>query len=311
MTQIQTQKNRSNKLTKPLEQINLANVQIWMLKNAYEQSTIKQVTKRLKRLTKKCDTTNPEAVKAYIASLKVSNAFKESLIETYAIYMRNIGAQWNQPFYDRYDKKRKAPKEELIDFIINHARPVMKFKLSMEKDLGTRPIELFWLKVGDVDQETGIVSITGAKHTIGREGKLKIATLQQLRIYIEKNQLKLNDHIFNGTSDNMSATYRTLRNRLAKKYGRPELKQVQLYDFRRFFASKIYHLTGKELLVKQLLGHKDFRSTEKYISLFDNNTASWISIKATIDEEKQKCIEEDCIHITTEPNGAIWFKKPR
>jgi hypothetical protein len=66
-----------------------------MLKNAYEQTTIKQVTKRLKRLTNTCDTTNPEAVKAYIASLKVSNAYKESLIETYAIYMRSINQQWN------------------------------------------------------------------------------------------------------------------------------------------------------------------------------------------------------------------------
>jgi integrase len=311
MKQTQTQKNCSNEQPKPLEKINLTNVQIWMLKNAYEQTTIKQVTKRLKRLTKTCDTTNPEAVKIYIASLNVSNAYKESLIETYAIYMRSVNQQWNQPFYDRYDKKRKAPKEELIDFIISHARPVMKLKLSMEKDLGTRPVELFWLKVGDIDQETGLASITGAKHTIGREGKLKIATLQQLRIYLEKNQLKLNDHIFKGTSDNMSATYRTLRNRLAKKYGRPELKQIQLYDFRRFFASKAYHLTGKELLVKQLLGHKDFRSTEKYISLFDNNTASWIGIKAVTDEEKQKCIEEDYTHVTTETNGAMWFKKPR
>lgn len=309
MKQTQTQKNCSIEQLKPLEEMNLTNVQIWMLKNAYEPTTIKQVVKRLKRLKKSCDTANPEALKAYVASLKVSNAYKECLIEAYAVFMKSVNQKWNQPFYDRYDKKRKAPKEELIDFIISHARPVMKLKLSIQKDLGTRPIELFWLKVRDIDQETAIVSITGAKHTIGREGKLKIGTLQQLRIYIEKNQLKLNDYVFKGTSDNMGATYRTLRNRLAKKYGRPELKQVQLYDFRRFFASKAYHLSGKELLVKQLLGHRDFRSTEKYISLFDNNAVSWISIKATNDEEKQKCIAEDYILVAND-NGTFWFKKP-
>ena len=283
-----------------------------MMSNAYEQTTIKQTIKRLKRLQRNSDTSDPEAVKKYISNLKCGNAFKESLTETYAIYMRSINSKWNQPFYERYDKKRRAPKEELIDFIINHARPVMKLKLNIEKDLGTRPIELTWLKVGDIDLTTGIVSITGAKHTIGREGKLKIGTLGLLRVYIDRKQLRLNDQLFKcKNADNLCANYRQLRNRLAKKYNMPELKQVQLYDFRRFFASKTYHLTGKELLVKQLLGHKDFRSTEKYISLFDNNTASWKSIKATTDEEKQKCIEEDYIFVSSEPNGAMWFKKPR
>ena len=78
MKQIQTQKTCSNEQPKPLEQVNLTNVQIWMLKNAYEQSTIKQVIKRLKRIQKNCETSNPEAVKTYIAQLKCSNAFKES-----------------------------------------------------------------------------------------------------------------------------------------------------------------------------------------------------------------------------------------
>ncbi len=149
----------------------------------------------------------------------------------------------------------------------------MKFKLSMEKDLGTRPIELFWLKVGDVDQETGIVSITGAKHTIGREGKLKIATLTTTKNLHRKKPIKHKHHIFNRTRDNLSQHTDTPRNRIAKNYDRPELKQIQLYDFRRFFASKITNYQTKNFLVKQLLGHKDCRSTEKYISLFDNKKA--------------------------------------
>jgi hypothetical protein len=74
--------------------------------------------------------------------------------------MKSEGLQWKKPFYERYDKKRKAPKEELIDFIINHAKPVMKLRLSMSKDLGTRPIELTWLKTAGIDFTTGITNIT-------------------------------------------------------------------------------------------------------------------------------------------------------
>jgi hypothetical protein len=105
-----------------------------------------------------------------------ANAYKECLIETYDIYMQSKNKRWDKPFYSRYDKKRKAPKEQLIDFIIQHAKPVTRLKLMVEKDLGTRPVELFWLKVGDIDLSNGNVSITGAKHTIGREGKLKSNT---------------------------------------------------------------------------------------------------------------------------------------
>jgi hypothetical protein len=114
-----------------------------MLSNAYDQTTTKQVIKRPKRIQKNTNTSDPQTAQKYISNLNVTNGYKESLIETYAIYIRSIGAQWNQLFYERYDKKRKAPKEELIDFIINPVQPVTKLELSLEKDLGTRPIELF------------------------------------------------------------------------------------------------------------------------------------------------------------------------
>jgi integrase len=242
-----------------------------MKANAYEPSTIKQTLKRLKFLTANCNTNEPEEVKQFISVKQCSNSYKECLIESYAIYMRSINRQWNKPFYRRYDKKRKAPKEELIDFIISHARPTTKLKLSMEKDLGTRPIELYWLKVGDIDLSTGLVNITGAKHTVGREGKLKSNTLELLKAYISANELRINDKLFIGKdANNFAENYRHLRNRLAKKYNRPELKQVQLCDFRRFKASKEYKLSRHNLLyVKQLLGHKDIkttRSTSAYLT---------------------------------------------
>lgn len=80
-----------------------------------------------------------------------------------------------------------------MDFLINHARIEMSLKLSISKDLGQRPIELTWLTIKDIDLTTGIVSITGAKHTIGREGKLKTSTLGQLRVFVDRKQLKLTE----------------------------------------------------------------------------------------------------------------------
>lgn len=166
---------------------------LWMKRNAYEESTIKKTAKLLRHLQRNCNTKEPEEVKLYIANKTCGNGHKENLVEAYACFINSIGATWVQPFYQRYDKKRRAPKEELVDFLINHARIEMSLKLSISKDLGQRPIELTWLTIKDIDLTTGIVSITGAKHTIGREGKLKTSTLGQLRVFVDRKQLKLTE----------------------------------------------------------------------------------------------------------------------
>ena len=136
---------------------------LWMKRNAYEESTIKKTAKLLRHLQRNCNTTEPEEVKLYIAKKTCGNGHKENLVEAYACYINSEGLTWEQPFYERYDKKRRAPKEELVDFLINNARIEMKLKLSMSKDLGTRPIELTWLIVKDIDLTTGATAITGAK----------------------------------------------------------------------------------------------------------------------------------------------------
>jgi hypothetical protein len=120
--------------------------------------------------------------------------------------------------------------------MINHFRLEMALKLSMMKDLGTRPIELTWIKpLKDVDLTTGAVSLTGAKFTKGRTGKLKPKTLDLLKTYIEKKKLTINDPLFHPSrSDYFGDNYRHARNQLAKDFNMPELKQICLYDFRRF-----------------------------------------------------------------------------
>ena len=287
----------------------MPNVMIWMMKNAYEQTTIKKVAKLLRHLERNCNTNNPEEVKLCIARKECSNGHKQNLIEAYACFIRSLGLTWEQPFYQRYSKKRKAPKEELIDFLTNHARIEMSLKLSISKDLGQRPKELTWLTLKDIDLSTGNVSITGAKHTIGREGQLKAKSLELLKILIKKKNLTANSHIYNGTSDNLGNDYRHYRNRIADEYDMPELKQIQLYDFRRFKASKTYHLTNTLLLVKQLLGHKHVEQTEHYISLFDEKSMTWIPVIAHNQAEIEQAIKDDCI-LVCQAEGITYFKKP-
>jgi hypothetical protein len=146
MKRKQTKTQNVTEQPQDIGKINIPNVMLWMMKNAYEQSTIKKTAKLLRHLERNCNTANPEEVKLYISRKTCTNAHKENLIEAYAIIIiKTLGLTWNQPFYQRYDKKRKAPREEHIDFLINHCRMDMATKLSIIKDLGQRPIELTWL----------------------------------------------------------------------------------------------------------------------------------------------------------------------
>jgi len=161
-----------------------------MKKNGYADTTIEATGKRLRHLQKHCNLKEPEEVKGYIANKQCSNAYKESLIETYAILMKSTNQKWKQPFYKRYDKLPKIPTEQKISMLISNARTRMALFLSMSKELGTRPIELTWLKIKDINLENGIVNITSAKHCIGRALKLKTNTLEMLKKIHQHKTLK-------------------------------------------------------------------------------------------------------------------------
>jgi integrase len=198
-----------------------------------------------------------------------------------------------------------------VNFLIDQARLEMSVKLAISKDLEQRPIELTWLTIRDIDLTSGIVSLTGVKHTIGREGKLRPKTIDMLKIFITKKKLTASSHLYNGTSDNLSTNYRHYRNRIADEYDMPELKQICLYDFRRFKASDVYHRTKSVLRVKEILGHSDstLKTTLKYISLFDEDTSTWEPVVAENEEEIKQCIRDDYI-LVCQANGKTFFKKP-
>jgi integrase/recombinase XerD len=244
-----------------------------------------------------------------VTNKRCSNAFKECLIEVYDIFMRSIGQHWNKPFYARYDKLPKIPTEEKVNMLISQATPRMALVLSMSRDLGSRPVELAWLTVSDINLQNGIVSITGAKHTIGRNGKLKPNTIEMLKQHINKKHLNANDRLFPTESENISECYRRLRNRLAEKLQDPTFKTIRLYDYRHFKASMEYHKTKDLLYIKQLLGHKDLRTTLRYTQLLENLGNDEYHCKAakTINEATQ--LIENGFEFVTEIDGTKLFKK--
>jgi len=281
---------------------------LYMKKNAYADTTIKAVGRRLRHLERNCDLHDPENVKTYIGNKTTGNGHKQSLIEAYAILMRSINQEWSQPFYKRYDKLPKIPTTEKLNLIIANARIKLSLFLSMSRDLGTRPIELTWLKVNDIDLKSGVVTLTGAKYTIGRTLKLKTKTLEMLKQFIIKKNLNQNDRLFPSKSKNIGTVYRRLRNRLSEKLQDPTIRQIRLYDFRHHYASMLYHKTKDLLLVKAQLGHKDLRTTLRYTQLLNLQDDEW-TCKASTNVKESTALIEAGFEYVTEQDGLKLFRK--
>lgn len=283
----------------------------WQLKTeGFTEATITATRKRLRHLAKHCNLVEPKTVKDFIASKECGNGFKESLSEAYDHYVRCNGLTWIKPFYKRYDKRPKIPTEQRIEMLIASANLRMALVLSMMRDLGTRPIELTWLKVKDCDLEKGIINITTAKFGVGRTLKIKSGTLGILKTYIGKHNIGLNERIFPVQSFTICESYRKHRNTLAVKLQDPAFKSIRLYDFRHYRASKEYHKTKDLLYVKQYLGHSDLRSTLKYIQLVDFGEDGFICKVAKTIEEATALIEVGFEYVT-EMEGVKLFRKPK
>jgi len=259
-----------------------------MKKEAYADSTITYTGKRLRHLERNSNLENPENVKAFIAQKNCTPAYKESLIEAYALYCKAHQIQWNQPFYNRYNKQPKIPTEQRLNQIIADASPRMSLALSVIKDLGLRPNELTWLKLKDIDLDSGTVTITSAKHCIGRTLKIKPQTLAMLKTYVSTKKIGQNDRIFPMKSSSLSRNYNVVRNRVAEKLQDPAIQQIRLYDFRHFYATMLYAKTKDLLHVKASLGHKDLRQTLQYTQLVNFGAEEYhVSVAKNVQEATQ------------------------
>jgi integrase len=279
-----------------------------MKKEAYADSTIEYTGKRLRHLASHSNLENPEDVKAFIAQKNCTPAYKESLIEAYALYCKAHQIQWNQPFYNRYDKQPRIPTEQRLNQIIADASPRLSLALSIIKDLGLRPIELTWLKLRDTDLDSGAITITSAKHCRGRTLKIKPQTLAMLKAYVLTKNKGQNDLLFPMKSSSLSENYRVVRNRVAEKLQDPAIRTIRLYDFRHWKASTEYAKTKDLLHVKALLGHKDLRTTLRYTQLISFGADEYhVSVAKNVNEATQ--LIENGFEYVTEMDGVKLFRK--
>ena len=286
----------------------ILNILVALKNNGASDDTIKNNDKLLRHLAKYTDLKNPEAVKQFIAS-KTSNSYKRNLCLAYDKYCEYYKIKWQKPHYKQESKMIRIPTTEQLEMFIAKARPTLAVRLTLSKETGIRPKELCSLKVSDIDYEQRLVYPTTAKHGAPRRLKISTNLREQLRAHIDKLKLTPQDKLFKGNTEKYSKAYRQMRNNLAEKLCKPELRTIRLYDFRHYFATMLYARTRDILLVKQQLGHKKIENTLIYTQLINLNDDEWTCRTATNDQEATALIEAGFEYVTTTPNELMLFRK--
>jgi integrase len=127
----------------------------WRLKkNGYRESTIFSRVKMLRGLARRANLSNPEAIKAAIADLDVSEGRKENLVCVYAGFCRQYGIAFEAPRYRRIDQLPFIPLESEVDQLIAGMGVKMSTYLQLLKETGARAGEAWRLRWTDLDSET-------------------------------------------------------------------------------------------------------------------------------------------------------------
>jgi integrase len=280
-----------------------------MKNNNKSPYTLKTLSKILKQISKHADLHNPEKVKEYIANKNMCDASKLNYCSYYNMYCKFYKIKWEMPKYRATAKHIKIPTSEKLEQIIASSGKTLATKLKLSKETGMRPIEVCTLKVKDVDLEQKLVRPTTAKNGNPRTLRISENLRRQIENHIVRNNLKLNDKLFNGTATTYTTCYIRHRKVIANRLKDPTLLQIRLYDFRHYFATMLYHKTKDILFVKQQMGHKSIDTTLTYTQLLSREQSDKYKCRVAQNVKQATELIENGFEYVTEMDGLGLFRK--
>jgi len=261
-----------------------------MKKDGYSENTIGPIGRRLRNLAKHVNLESPDEVKEFIAKANWSNGYKENMVNAYNHYTVFHGLSWKKPKYQRAFSIKKLPLESDIDLIISYTKTRNRVAFNLVKECGLRPVEVSNLTLKQIDLNNGRIYPETTKGGEARVLKLKSETLAILKQLVSIKNLSVSEKIF-PCSKTLQKSWNKLRNNIAERLAKPELKQIRLYDLRHFFGTMLYQRTKDIVHVQRKMGHRSIKNTLIYIDLVDFENEEYTSKVAHKPEEIRELIE--------------------
>ena len=274
-------------------------------KEGYKPQTIDSRSIMLRLFAKNCNLSNPEEVKEFIASRKVSTGRKENYVYAYSSFAKFQGIPFSPPRYVREDSLPFIPLESELEGLISASRNLRHATfLRLLKESGIRRGEGAQLRFKDFDFERKTVRIIPEKKGRAREIPLSDKLVAMLK---QVFGLYPNNPFPNGRT--CQQHLERLRRIVAKAQNNPRFLSIHLHSFRHFRATSLYHQTKDLLYVQRMLGHRSISNTIRYTQLVDWKEDSGFVCKAAKSLEEASSLIENGFDYVTDLDGTKLFRK--
>jgi integrase/transposase-like protein len=292
---------------------NIINFLWWMEKQGYACQSIRGAGSALRALLARgANLGDPETVKEALArEQKWSQARRRNVINTYTVFLKFEGLQWEKPKCNVTRKFPFIPTEQEIDALIAACPTTVSAFLQLLKETAMRSGEAKKLLWTDIDFERRTIVLNEPeKNSLPRIWNPSPKLLSMLNV-LQRKSLKV---FGDGPINSMKTTFIKARRRLAIKLQNPRLFQIHFHTLRHWKATMEYHRTKDLLHVMAFLGHKKSDNTLIYVQLDEKLFKDWDDnfITKIAHNVREACalIETGFDYVTGEYNdGGKIFRK--
>ena len=242
----------------------------------------------LKHLTNfGADLMKPESVETILATETYTRSMKYATVNAYKVFCRYYKIDW-EPVKTPYQPEEIfIPLEEEITCLIAACGKRTSAFLQTLKDTGARTSEVKHLKWTDINEKDNTISINQpGKGSNSRTVEVPVQTIAVL-----KNLPKTHgEYIFSVNGTGVQSSFRRKRREVAAKLQNPRLLKIHFHTLRHWRATMEYSKTREIYAVKQLLGHKSLKSTDRYQHMVKFPHEEYISKVARTIEEAQELL---------------------
>jgi len=233
-------------------------------KRGFKECTIKTKSQRIKLVAKYgANILDSESVKETIAKLHWKDITKREAVRDFTSLYYFLQIEWDKPTYKAQDKLPFVPTEEELDTLISASSRLHAPLLQFLKESGARIGEASQIEWTDVDLERKIVAVNHPE----KGSKARLCPISE-KCKIMLGQLpRPNNLLFRLKKESLRKAFEQMRNRTAIKMVNPRLQKITFHTFRHWKGTTEYHKTKDILHVASILGHKDIKSTMKYIAI--------------------------------------------
>jgi integrase len=284
---------------------------IYMERQNYSNETIRLNRIALKVLQERgANLFEPESVKDVMSKQTWSSNRKRNVINAYSMFLKLNKMTWEPPRCTVAESIPFIPTEQEIDALISAAPKKLSAFLLLLKETAMRRGEAKQLEWIHIDAERNTVILNEPeKHSNPRIWKVPQQLIAQL------NALpRTNEKVFgNCKMDSLKSAFLHLRRKLSVKLQNPRLLKIGFHTFRHWKATMLYHKTKDPFYVRDFLGHKSMKNTEKYVNIerqmFADYGTDEFTVKVTSKQEEATVYLEQGFEWVGVKDSLIFLRK--